>query len=456
MDGSALDAANARSLRPRHHGRAPTPRSSATAPPLAVLVTAGHKDVLVVGPRQPHGDVQHQGAAAAGPSCRARSASRSSERLRVDGSVLRPLDEDEVHGDRRAAGGGGRRGGRDLLPALLRQPASTSGAAPSHRRGGAARSAVVTTSADVLPEIPRVRARSRRRRSTPMSPRACGVTSATCATPRGVGLSPRRFDHDLERRRAAGPPGRGACPCSRCSRARRRGVIAASPVGRRRRPSRPDHLRHGRHVDRRLPRRGGELRHDHGGPRRRVPDQDPRRSTSTRSARRRQRRLGSTPAASCPWGRARRRRSRAPPATAAAGRSPPSPTPTSCSAGSARTSRSAARSRSIAERARRAIGEARRRASALGRTAMAEGILRIAAVSLAGRDQGGLDHARHRSARLRAGALRRRRGRSTRPTSPRSSGCATVVVPPLPGNFSAFGPAHRRFAARPRAHARVA
>ena len=75
----------------------------------------------------------------------------------------------------------------------------------------------------------------------------------------------------------------------------------------------------------------------------------------------------------------------------------------------------------------------------LDRRRMAEGILAIVDRQDDRQHQGNLDHARPRPARLRAVRLWRRRAAARGRRSPTSSACPRVLVPPLPGNFSAFG-----------------
>ncbi len=142
--------------------------------------------------------------------------------------------------------------------------------------------------------------------------------------------------------------------------------------------------------------------------------------TCTRSAPAAARSPGATRAARSASGRARRAPSPGPPATAAAAPSPPSPTPTCCSAtwppdsalaGGVDLDRDAARAQ-------------RRRPGAGARAGRARDGRGDRAGRQPGDDAGaagGHGRARHRSARVRAAALRRRRARCTPRRWPRSS-----------------------------------
>ena len=135
--------------------------------------------------------------------------------------------------------------------------------------------------------------------------------------------------------------------------------------------------------------------------------------------------------------RARPARCRAPPATAAAARSRRSPTPTWRWGGSAWTRRSAARSGSTGRGRRRPSPGSRGRLG-LEVNAMAEGIIRIAVANMATAIKEvsvmrGLDPrdfallAYGGAGPLHAAAIAE------------ELGMGTVLVPPMPGNFSAFG-----------------
>ena len=141
---------------------------------------------------------------------------------------------------------------------------------------------------------------------------------------------------------------------------------------------------------------------------------------------------------------------RAPPATAAAAWSRPSPTPTWCWA--ARRG-AAARRRDQARRgaARRRPSPGWRRGSASVSTRWRRASSRIAAVIAGRRHQGGVGHARHRPARLRAACLRRRgaaacRGHRRGARHAHGGGAAAAR------QFLGVRAADRRRAARLRAH----
>ena len=87
---------------------------------LAILVTAGHKDVLVVG-RGNRMAMYNIKAPPMRPLVPRSQCIEVRERLRVDGSVRDAARRGRGGCDRRAAGCRGRRGGGDLLPALLCQ-----------------------------------------------------------------------------------------------------------------------------------------------------------------------------------------------------------------------------------------------------------------------------------------------------------------------------------------------
>ena len=191
----------------------------------------------------------------------------------------------------------------------------------------------------------------------------------------------------------------------------------------RRRLSRSHHLRHGRHVDRRVPRARRHLRHDHGRPRRRLSDQDPADRHQLDRRRRRQHRRTSAPGAISRSARDRPAPCRGLPATAAAALEP---TITDANVvlgrlgvdrplgGEIVLDRGAALAAvaGLATRARRRSrrdggGHPAHRRRFPGR-----------------RDQGGVGDARHRSARLRAACRSVALGRCMPQPSRTSSACA--------------------------------
>ena len=232
---------------------------------------------------------------------------------------------------------------------------------------------------------------------------------------------------------AAGRGDAGAVDAVRAGGGRDRGRACRV----RRRLSRSHHVRHGRHLDRRVPRARRHLRHDHGRPRRRVSDQDPADRHQFDRRRRRQHRRARHRRLSHGRPALGRRGARALPATAAAASSRPSPTPTWCWAASASTGRSAARSCSTAAR-RSPPSPGSPTQVGVGPVEMAEGILRIAAVSLAGAIK---EVSVMRGIDPRDFALLPFGGAGPLHAAAVADelGMRTVVVPPLPGNFSALG-----------------
>ena len=119
---------------------------------MAVLVTAGHKDVLVVGRGNRMADLQHQGAAepSAGAalamhrSPRAHAGRRHGARRRSTRPQVDAIGE-RLAAERRRSGGG-------LLSPRLRQSRARAKAAPSWLAKDLPH-AIVTTSAEVLPEF---------------------------------------------------------------------------------------------------------------------------------------------------------------------------------------------------------------------------------------------------------------------------------------------------------------
>ena len=221
-------------------------------------------------PRQPHGHVRHQGAAAAsaGAAIAVLRGARKAARRRFGADAAR---RGRGGCDRRAARCRRRRGRGHLLPALLCQSRARAALrsaglqeAPRSDRDDLGRGA---------PRIQGVRAlldhraqRLRRAAHAPLSRRP----AQQAGRGRHVGAA---GDHDVERRLAPRRPGRGdagAVDAVGTGSGRDRGRACRV----RGRLSRSHHMRHGRHVDRRVPRARRHLRHDDGRPRRRLSDQD--------------------------------------------------------------------------------------------------------------------------------------------------------------------------------------
>ena len=317
---------------PRHHRRAPTPCSSGAGARVAVLTTAGFRDLIEIG-----------------------RTKRNIPALFVPTFVRpKPVVERKHRFEVDRAAGGRRRACwcRSIRPA---SSARSTRALAAGRRGDRG------VPAPRLPE-PGARARDRRRGQGPAA-RACPsparptswpstASSSASRRPCSTPTCSRSMDGYLDRRSrsACAPPAtRTACSPSASSggmmttetarrlpiktifsgpgRRREPGVLR----GRGRRRARLHHLRHGRHLDRRLPRarpRAADDLRRHG---RRVPGQG---AADRHAHGRRRRRLaspGSTWTAACRSGRAAPAPRRARPPTASAAPSPPSPTPTWCS-----------------------------------------------------------------------------------------------------------------------------
>ena len=97
------------------------------------------------------------------------------ERIDAQGTVLIPLDEEQVRATVAAGGGAGRRGDRDPVPALVPQPGPRAARQGDHREG---------ISRSVRHRVARAAARNiastsapRPRRPTPTSARACAPIS---------------------------------------------------------------------------------------------------------------------------------------------------------------------------------------------------------------------------------------------------------------------------------------
>ena len=267
---------------------------------------------------------------------------------------------------------------------------------------------------------------SARRRSTPTSARRwAAISTRSGSALGGHGYARPGVHHDLERRdhdRRRSPRGFRS---TRCSRARPAGWPPRSTSARLTGHREPHHLRHGRHQHRRLPRSRTSSR------RSRPSSTSPgcrtarRRSRSTRSGPAAAASRGSTPATSSGSGRGAPAPCRGRPATGAAATEPTitdanlvlrpdgrrrRPWRASWRSTARWPARRCARLLGARARARRRGGAGRRdhphRGGAHGR-----------------RDQGDLDRQGPRSARLRAGRLRRRGARCTRPSSPRSWRC---------------------------------
>ena len=239
---------------------------------LAVLVTAGHKDVLVVG-RGNRMAMYNIKAPPIRPLVPRSQCIEVQERLRVDGSVVRPLDETEVDAIAEPAGGGGRRGGGDLLPALLRQSRAREDDARRSSPSGFP-TATVTTSAEVLPEFREYERFSTTALNAYVAPRMRRYLGDLRGKLEEAGMSA-----PLAIMTSNG----GSLPAPRVEAMPVLSMLSGTGSGRDRgrpcrvcgRLSRSHHVRHGRHVDRRVPGARRHVRHDDGRPRRRVSDQDP-------------------------------------------------------------------------------------------------------------------------------------------------------------------------------------
>ena len=123
----------------------------------------------------------------------------------------------------------------------------------------------------------------RRPRSTPRSRRCWPATCAGCSSGGEAGL-PEPRDHAVQRRAGRGRAAPPATPRSPCCRGPAGGAAAAALVAAAQRAARPRVLRHGRHVVRRLRRRGRRRARDRRRARSAGGRSRCRWSTSTRSA----------------------------------------------------------------------------------------------------------------------------------------------------------------------------
>ena len=263
----------------------------------------------------------------------ARPARALSRRPRADRAGRRPRAARP-----RLAARGRRRGGR-RLPALRR-----SAIPPTRRRwptscGGGCPAAHVVASHEVAPEFREYERASTTAADAYLGP-ACGRYFRALASRRAGGGPARAARHALVRRRGdARRKAAAAHPALVLVSGPAGGVVGAGLGAGAGGDRERDLVRHGRHVDGRLPDRGRPRRADRSSGSSAASRSGCRWSTSTRSAPAAARSSGATPAARSASGRRARARTRARPATGAAARGRPSPTPTCCSGGCRRRSR---------------------------------------------------------------------------------------------------------------------